>query len=256
MSKEENLNYSKKHSQNLGCSISTSNGTSNETSNDWIKCLKKVSPKDLHFYAPTVNFLPVYGEPFYPIKSFQAVNSGKFNSHIKILTGVTADEGSLFVYNLFDNMNTSSGSFQENVINLMNNTLITWKNLQSQQTRNSILDFYLKKFNLTNEKSQIDKFKNNVGRIWGDYWLTCPTYLFAKDISLWSSENQVYFYKLTHKAKVSAAGCYKSWTGVCHAEDIPFVFGYPLKSPQNYTEEDHQFTLLMLKIWTNFAKTG
>ena len=68
-------------------------------------CLKQLDALKINNYtydefyiSKTRNFLPVVGEVFYPIKSYQAVTTGKFNSQINILAGVTADEGSFFVY--------------------------------------------------------------------------------------------------------------------------------------------------------------
>ena len=41
-----------------------------------------------------------------------------------------------------------------------------------------------------------------------------------------------------------------------HGAEIPFVFGYPLFNPENFSAEEYQFSLLTMTLWTNFAKTG
>lgn len=45
--------------------------------------------------------------------------------------------------------------------------------------------------------------------------------------------------------------------GVCHGDDIVFLFGFPIRIRGIvYSEVDYQQSLDMIKTWTNFAKTG
>ena len=142
-------------------------------------------------------YKPIVGEAFYPIRSFDAVKTGRFNSEVKILAGVNADEGSIFVARWFINLNSSSPNFKQNVINILDGQMKKWKNLDSDSDRKKIIDFYLT--NVT----EIDMIKNRTGQVFGDYVLTCPTYYMAKDMMLWSGNNKVYFYKLTHHSRFS-----------------------------------------------------
>ena len=100
--------------------------------------------------------------------------------------------------------------------------------------------------------------KNKTGQIYGDYVIACPTYFMPKDMMLWSGDNKVYLYKLTYKANNSLTDVYRNetWMGVTHGSEIEFVFGFPLKLPQMYSKQDQQFSLLIMNLWTNFAKTG
>lgn len=85
MTKEEALNNSKKFSQDLGCN----------QSDQWINCLKQLNASLLTNYSiqpfqyGLFGFLPVVGEAFYPVNSFEAVKTGKFNSEIDLLAGVS-----------------------------------------------------------------------------------------------------------------------------------------------------------------------
>ena len=79
-----------------------------------------------------------------------------------------------------------------------------------------------------------------------------------KDMVSWSGDNKVYLYKLTHRPNATIFNFFPNdtWPGVIHGSDIEFVFGFPLKLPQIYSKQDQQFTLLILNLWTNFAKRG
>ncbi len=41
-----------------------------------------------------------------------------------------------------------------------------------------------------------------------------------------------------------------------HGNEIEFVFGHPLNNPQFYKQEELAFAENVVKLWTNFAKTG
>ena len=249
--KEENLKQSKAFAKSLGCTDCT---------DQWMNCLKKIQPEklanysyDINRFHDTTNFLPVVGEAFFPEKPHQAVKQGKFNSKVKILAGVTKDEGSSFVYEGLNYlMSNSSQKFKENIINFFYNEMKRWNYLESPEHRKMVLNYYL------SNETEIDKMKNKVGHIVGDYFLVCPTYYTAKDVMLWSGDNTVYFYELTHKLPKSVKCIFSndSWMGICHTEDIQFVFGEPLRFKDKHNIKDQQFSLLIMNLWSNFAKTG
>ena len=248
-SKSQGLNISKQHANEVGCK--------NET--NWITCLKQLNASAIYNYTYDIfhlmkakNFIPVIGEAFYPIKAYEAVKTGRFNSQISILAGVTQDEGSLFVYSWFDRLNSSSLKFNQNVKDYVFHEIDNWRYLESENLRKKVVDFYL------SNETKVDMIKNKTGQILGDYVITCPTYFMPKDMVLWSGDNKVYLYKLTYKANNSLTGAYPNgtWMGVTHASDLEFVFGFPLKLPHMYSKQEQQFSLLIMNLWTNFAKTG
>ncbi|CAG2119951.1 unnamed protein product, partial [Medioppia subpectinata] len=88
--------------------------------------------------------------------------------------------------------------------------------------------------------------------------MICPTYLFAKRFAQTVKESQrVYFYELLYKSEWFAKQNNCSATmGICHSMEIPFVFGLPLLDPHNYSPEDINYSNVVMKMWTTFAKTG
>lgn len=44
--------------------------------------------------------------------------------------------------------------------------------------------------------------------------------------------------------------------GVCHEDDLIFVFGRPFANPKAYTDGDRKVSLQMMKVWADFARTG
>ena len=88
----------------------------------------------------------------------------------------------------------------------------------------------------------------------GDFILTRPTYFMSKEIALWSSENHVCSY-ICNYSSITSSKFYPNlskWAGVTHGTELTFVFGNPLRLPQNFTSEEYQLSLLTTSLWTNY----
>ena len=48
----------------------------------------------------------------------------------------------------------------------------------------------------------------------------------------------------------------EDWMGVCHGDDIFYVFGLPFTNLSLYTDEQIQLSQDMMSAWTQFAKNG
>ncbi len=85
--------------------------------------------------------------------------------------------------------------------------------------------------------------------------MKCPTYLFTQKMAQFSAANKIYFYELTYNSKHSE--CYgQQWRGICHGDEVVFVFGDPIKNRSTFSETDYEFSLMINQMWTNFAKNG
>jgi len=85
----------------------------------------------------------------------------------------------------------------------------------------------------------------------GDNSITCPTIYMADEFV--ARNKTVYMYLFDHKSKNNKFG---DWQGVSHYEEVPFVFGYPLRKTKLYSKQDIELSKRIMKIWSHFAKTG
>ncbi|CAG2179742.1 unnamed protein product, partial [Oppiella nova] len=118
-----------------------------------------------------------------------------------------------------------------------------------------VTDFYLQNVNTSSPVAM----HWAVGDLVGDLVLKCPTYLFAKQFAITVKEWQrVYFYELLYGSKrfSQIISCDQKTEGICHSEDIPFVFGLPYIHEKDYEPEDMFFSREVMKMWTKFAKDG
>jgi carboxylesterase type B len=107
-----------------------------------------------------------------------------------------------------------------------------------------VKDFYLKSVNKTDPKAIEWAFK----QFYGDVFMKCPTYLFAKQLSQQSVHRNVYFYELTYQTTGNTC------QGVCHGSELYYVFGRPVVNKGAKLDVD--FSREVMTYWTNFAKTG
>ena len=125
-------------------------------------------------------------------------------------------------------------------------------------------------FEYTNWLNPGDPIKNReqVDRFTGDWQFTCPVVEFAHRcrFSVPSSlkiiiflfrysetGNNVYMYYFSQRASNSP---WPLWSGALHADEIAFIFGYPLNRSRGYDESEVRLSKKMMTYWANFAKTG
>lgn len=116
-----------------------------------------------------------------------------------------------------------------------------------------VADFYLKTVDPSDGRAVSRAF----GEFIGDLLVKCPTYTFAKRMARY--QRPVYYYEFGYMSPVYGrqSGCDVDRQGICHSQELPFVFGVPLLEPDaGYTPDDQFFSRHVINLWTNFAKYG
>ncbi|XP_054153096.1 acetylcholinesterase-like [Oppia nitens] len=179
------------------------------------------------------------------------LNSTNLFSNIKeLLAGVVPNEGSWLMHV------TAPQVFRRHTYPLMR-TL--------DETRNMFMWYLSEKIGIAPNIAQLiansmitgpeaDTPINNVNRLtkaMGDNSITCPTIFMADELV--ARNKTVYMYLFDHKSKATKFG---DWQGVSHYEEVPFVFGYPLRRTKYFSKEDINVSKRLMKIWSHFAKNG
>lgn len=240
-----NLNDAKKYSKE-------EHNCSGET---WLKCLKNVDAAKLSKYNTDELYVdkPIEGDEFMPENAQKQIKTGKFHTNSQILAGIVNNEGTMYGRTIFNKIQVENITkplirflIEKNFENLV------FKRLRPKIDGKKLYEFYFKDL-FADENRTIDQItlKRAFSAPLGDFIIRCPSYLFAQDYALSSEQNQVYFYTLTYNAKKSC----EHWMGVCHGSQSPFVFGTPL-SDKSFSKVDFHFSLLVMHIWSTFAKSG
>ncbi|XP_038051125.1 cholinesterase 1-like [Patiria miniata] len=85
-----------------------------------------------------------------------------------------------------------------------------------------------------------------------DVIFKCPGTTFALGCA--AVDQAVYFYQFGQRPSISF---WAPWMGVVHGDENNYIFGRPLDpTVVGYTDEEKEFSRMMLNHWANFAKTG
>ncbi|CAG2106965.1 unnamed protein product [Medioppia subpectinata] len=214
----------------------------------WLDCLRAIEDPNLILdtadagEAFIISF-PVFGTEFLPILPQKALESGKYNSDVHIMAGLTRDEGHMLAVALYPQLRAQN--FDVNAFKQLVSALNpVYHNIDPDK----VVAHYLRDIDTGNPGALIRAF----GRLYGDLLLDCPTYLFAKRWAV-RSENAVYFYRFSFQSRgFEMFGCDDNT--ICHGADITYVFGEPVRTATAFREIDYDFSLDVMKIWTNFAK--
>ncbi|CAG2111165.1 unnamed protein product, partial [Medioppia subpectinata] len=208
----------------------------------WLDCLRGIDAQALiKGFDTNVQIFPILGTEFLPMSAQQAFKQVSFNKDLDIMAGVERNEGSVIMQPL-----VISNPTVQDFTQLVSIVGSVYHNYDIKR----IVDFYTKSIDTNNSDAILWAEYN----FFSDVTMICPTYRFAKAYGQLSGTGSVYFYDQTY-----ARQSYLNETlyGVTHFADIDFVFGLPLLEPSvTDTAIDRQFSLQVMKWWTDFAKYG
>ncbi|CAG2109122.1 unnamed protein product [Medioppia subpectinata] len=214
----------------------------------WLDCLRAINDSTM-FIDKTTNAIltitrPVFGTEFLPLIAQKAFETNLYNSDVELMGGLAKDEGSLSgVWTIPELNNEFTEHLFRKLINKLN---AEYYNIDV----NKITDYYLKSVNKANSA----QLKAAFIALLGDLFITCPTYHFAKKFTKINT-NIVYYYRFNHVAKFY--NLVNQCDGnVCHGSELVFIFGFSLQCPKLVTYIEYNYTIGVMKIWANFAKTG
>ena len=168
---------------------------------------------------------------------------------IDLLAGVTRNEGSNLACGIFPTLQANDKFNLQRFEEQVNFTKNIFRNINTED----VMKFYTEKIDKKNSLALKMAFFD----FFGDIAIKCPTYRFAKKFAERKPERKTYFYEWTYLGNFAAAMvCGDKTMGICHGGEVPHVFGLSEIWMGLGSELDNQFTKQVLKIWTDFAKTG
>lgn len=90
-------------------------------------------------------------------------------------------------------------------------------------------------------------------RVFGDAAVTCPVNILAEEFIASNSNNKLYLYEFNHRPSNSPWG---EWMGVPLSSEIAFIFGHPLRYPNEYSKYDLALSKRLINTWSQFAYNG
>ncbi|KAH9365508.1 hypothetical protein HPB48_016286 [Haemaphysalis longicornis] len=227
-----------------------------------VACLRRVSADIIvnaqrALFASLEIFLPTFGDPMLPVHILDALDMGLFNKSLKLLIGVTPDEGTSL-------LSTASPQFfrreshqqvsQSDMYSTCNRTFL------HSFSKSALRRIYWSYMGLYGH-SDFLALRNALSNCIADYFVVCPAHEFAQKLNRKASVQhvasraggvEVYFYLFDYRSKNSI---YPPWMGVVHTAELNYLFGEPYFTSW-YTNEERRFSSTIVDIWATFARKG
>ncbi|KAF2893771.1 hypothetical protein ILUMI_12400, partial [Ignelater luminosus] len=241
-----------------------------------IECLRQVDAVALAESADLFKFfsnepLTVYGpvtekasvlnpKPYLTEDPFVLLQSGKFH-RIPWVTGVVSDEGIFRASQLLRNSTTREGLNKDLSLYGPQMLLIPWSVPEEDVNAiwKNITDYFLQAdyVNVTNPTS-VQGFID----LFSDRNIVYASYQSAL-LHAWKGLNDVWFYNFNYRGEYTYGDLYAATTeninftwGVCHTDDLLYLFTSPKLFPPLKSEKDVQMSEIMIQMWTDFAIKG
>lgn len=230
---------------------------------EMVECMKKVPSWKLGLLGmkPGAARL-VWGTELLPWRPADAIAKAAFDADIDFMFGVTADEGSAFVASV---LNVDGGwdflpgvpAFTLDLVSAKHYIGLVLQFLDAPSLDADAISRIARHYTENLTDGAKDDLRKAVANALGDFALVCPTFLFGEAVGrqVATRGGHVYAYRLAHGDTLC-----RGWMGVCHGEDLPFVFGWPLAdsslSSYFFDDDDKALSRAMIRAWSDFAKTG
>lgn len=229
-----------------------------------IECLKEASVKDIlnatailhkrYFFA----FHPIAQEELVPLRPSQVAKSSKEERketfhHIKdVLMGTNVKAFAYMLY-LADNGIFTRHSVNEKFDSLAKiNQLMLGPLAHLLQMPRFQVDFLTDKlFRKLKNETDSTVWLDKLIEVLGDMSFICPMNELAEQLTQLSKN--VYLYLYSHESPNSP---WAPWFGSTLHDEVPLVFGTPLRYPLKYSGKDIDLSKRLMQTWTHFAKTG
>ncbi|XP_064488493.1 acetylcholinesterase-1-like [Ornithodoros turicata] len=199
-------------------------------------CLQELPAEDILkaelslFPIHLFTFMPSYGDALVPTNPTQAIKEGRMLP-VDIMVGSNSDEGTIAFYTLIPEGVPSN-----------------WTAQFPPAVVQSIIKHDLDDVEPSDSSAVFNAMTDSAG----NFLLDCPTVFAAESFS--AHLRNVHGYQFAHRPSVSF---WPEAFGVTHTEEIPFVFGLPVRYNQRgYSADDSRMSESVMNAWTSFARTG
>lgn len=201
-------------------------------------------PKYFSCFAPTPS-----GGPMFPnnVQNLIQEKVGLF-SKIPVVFGVTQNEA----YSYMKQKELEEGISLERKAQMIR-TFVHNLYTYHRQKMYEIIDF---QYSDWNKEQNRNTTRDNIMRMLGDGLYVAPLIKMAQEHT--KTGKDTYLYNFGYS---TLSEDFTQWSGGVHGDDLPYIFGAPLVDgispfPSRYTKNEKKLSAYVMRLWTNFAKSG
>ena len=215
-----------------------------------VQCLKKKDAWSITLAAVTVLWLPVVDKgmrenAFLEDTPLNLMKAGSF-AKIPYMVGFMANEGALFLPHL-ENVTMPPKLFKATMKKFASNSIIPIKEKEVIQLIQDAMEFQYTPWGYTADPL---KMRQGVVDLYGDNNFVAPS---IQACNLYSAHAQTYLFEFDYRPSMSMK---PKWMGATHTENKVLTFGFPFLESPFYNADDKNVSLLVMKMYTDFAKVG
>lgn len=240
----------------------------NSGANYVIECLQRKSFEEIRFAVEEINSKNPISFLFSPFEKFLNFSSpSEIKTDLKkfinpnlsdIIFGFNSDEGSLLLNSLlpeqFPTKSEPKVSSIEEAKEILTNLFVNRLNVPKSVINVGLNSAFTNAKTSSGKDEQSQEIVKSMIDFVGNNIFICPTILAAQEIS--SQINQqvsVHLYTYTSRSSYNKL---PSWFGAIHNEEVPVMFGHPVRFPDEYTSNERSLSLKLMQMIGDFAKTG
>ncbi|KAH3729738.1 hypothetical protein DPMN_055716 [Dreissena polymorpha] len=242
-----------------------------ERAPNYVECLRFLTPRQLQddefsFWKPVVDrdFLKASPHEIVFGNDSQTHNARNFFASLDLIVGANNFDGALNLFALSSTLNVTDintfnltrAQFTGIIIPHTISDAIKPKNDNIAAIMRNLLDFEYTDWQHPNDSATLWFSTINMSSDSGFFFPAVSTVKGHAALR----KGKTYLYELSAVPTTHILPTPNWIQGSNHADDIQFVFGYPLyagpQSTVNYTEEERRLARGMVTMWTNFAKSG
>lgn len=221
-------------------------------------CLRTVDYKVIDEYGRNENMHsqilanPMFGDALIPANVHDLMKDpANINRNLKVLLGMTADEGFAFIVPQLRHLLDASTSkvHTKGDVNSLISELLNGRPVDSLKLSN----YYFQ--NMTSNWNSLKVF-NTIADLYGDVYINCPVYYLAKKFADILGHGSTFSYVLTEKSSQAFMPVCKGQKRVCHGDELVLIFGVPLRNSRLFDDSDRALSKHLVRLWTDFARTG
>lgn len=214
-----------------------------------LECLQAIPAEKLLFFVPSraLAFSAIYGDQYLPTSQDNLFLNNSYLNDVPLLFGRTRGDSSPLlsdiVYQLFSTPKLT-----------YNDALKMIGQLFKPEAVQQVARWYVGE---SGEKLSSQQIQSGIIAL-NDDLVFGGEFEIARRFTLRQRIGSTNAYILVQDPKVSlepVCTLDKEY-GVCHEDDLIFIFGQPVGNPKAYSQDDQEMSRLMMKIWTEFAETG
>ncbi|XP_066292865.1 uncharacterized protein [Branchiostoma lanceolatum] len=217
-------------------------------------CLKGKSAEELlESLWPMLYLVPVVDGTFLTTDPMDLMEKGDINT-ADYLLGVNNHEVGWVALSHFVQGDLHVGISQEEVVKIVRTG--TTMAYQGNPNLDKMVDTIVAEYRNPTTPDDPLAIQYQFSHMKGDSMFVAPTMLVAEkhaDVGA-----RVFLYENQYRPSIHPNR--PDWVGCAHADDLFIIWGLPfLKGPVkpvNYSDEDEEFSLIMMAYWANFARTG